>query len=127
MIHNHPIKKLTTEFAENAEAAHGKLFMDVIRQQPSIDKLTAKHILYDMQIEINDSALTGKLERIANQDGVPVEQVAVDLLNSALAEEVAVHELVDFLKPRLDEARTGELIDQSPSEVAQEVHAELGY
>ncbi len=80
-----------------------------------------------MQIEINDSTLTSKLERIAHQDGVSVEQIAVDLLNSALTEEAAVNELVDFLKPRIDEARTGELIDQSPSEVAQEVHTELGY
>ena len=80
----------------------------------------------NMQIKINDSALTSKLEHIAHQDGVSVEQVAVELLNSALAEETAVNELVEFLKPRIDEARTGELIDQSPSEVAQEVHAELG-
>ena len=80
-----------------------------------------------MHIEINDSALTSKLERIASQDGVSVEQVAVDLLNSALAEEVAINKLLDLFKPRIDEAWTGELIDQSPSEVAQEVHAELGY
>ena len=79
-----------------------------------------------MQIEINDSTLTGKLERIAHQEGVPVEQVAVDLPNSALAEEAAANELADFLKPRINEARTSELIDQFPSEVAQEVHTELG-
>lgn len=79
-----------------------------------------------MQITINDSILTSKLERIALQGGVPVEQVAIDLLNSALAENAAVNELIDFLKPRIDEARSGELIDQSPSEVAQEVHTELG-
>ena len=54
-----------------------------------------------MQIEINDSTLTDKLERIAHQDGVSVEQIALDLLNSALAEEAAERELVDFLKPRI--------------------------
>ncbi len=79
-----------------------------------------------MQIEINDSTLTGKLERIAHKDGVSVEQVAVDLLNLALAEEAAVDRLVEFLNPRIDEARKGKLIDQSPSEVANEVHTELG-
>ena len=57
-----------------------------------------------MQIEINDNALTSKLERIASQDGVSVEQVAVDLLNSALAEEVAINKLLDLFKPRIDEA-----------------------
>lgn len=39
-----------------------------------------------MQIEIYDDTLTGKLKRIAQLDGVPVEKVAVDLLSSALAE-----------------------------------------
>ena len=42
-----------------------------------------------MQIEINDKALEGKLERIARQDGVPVEQVAIDLINSALDDDAA--------------------------------------
>lgn len=40
-----------------------------------------------MQIEINDTTITRKLERIAQQDGLSVEQVAVDLINSALSHE----------------------------------------
>jgi len=80
-----------------------------------------------MQIEINDDTLTGKLERIARQDGIPVEQVAVDLINSALDDDdaAAVQALEDFLQPRIDRARRGETVDTTVEEIFSQVRAEL--
>ena len=79
-----------------------------------------------MQIEINDKVLTGKLERIARQDGVSVEQVAVDLINLALDDDAAaVKALEDFLQPRIDRARRGETVDTTVEEIFSQVRAEL--
>ena len=79
-----------------------------------------------MHIEINDKAIAGKLERIANQDGVPVEQVAIDLINSALADDAAaIKALEDFLQPRIDRARRGETVDTTVEEIFSQVRAEL--
>ena len=79
-----------------------------------------------MQIEINDEVLTSKLERIALQDGMPVEQVAVDLINSALNDDaVAIKALEDFLQPRIDRARRGETVDTTVEEIFSQVRAEL--
>lgn len=79
-----------------------------------------------MHIEINDKALEGKLERIAHQDGVPVEQVAVDLINSALDDDaVAVKALEDFLQPRIDRARRGETVKVTVEEIFDRVDKEF--
>ena len=79
-----------------------------------------------MQIEINDEVLTGKLERIARQDGVSVEQVAVDLINSALDDDAAaIKALEDFLQPRIDRARRGKTVDTTVEEIFSQVRAEL--
>ena len=79
-----------------------------------------------MQIEINDKALEGKLEIIAAQDGVPVEQVAVDIIHTALAdEEAAVRALEDFLQPRIDRAHRGETVDTTVEEIFDRVDKEF--
>ena len=79
-----------------------------------------------MQIEINDEVLTSKLERIAVQDGVSVEQVAVDLINSALDDDAAaIKALEDFLQPRIDRARRGETVKTTVEEIFDRVDKEF--
>ena len=79
-----------------------------------------------MQIEINDKVLASKLECIALQDGVSVEQVVVNLINSALDDDAAaIKALEDFLQPRIDRARRGETVDTTVEEIFSQVRAEL--
>ena len=78
-----------------------------------------------MQIEINDDTLTGKLERIAQQDGVSVEQVAVDFIKSGLDQADPVGALETFLQPTIDCARRGEFSTRSTEDIVKDVYQEL--
>lgn len=67
-----------------------------------------------------------QLKAVAALSGKTLKEYVLEKTLPSNDKEAAMNELVEFLKPRIEEARSGELIDQSPSEVAKEVYAELG-
>ena len=79
-----------------------------------------------MNIALDDSTVKA-LEHRAQEMGIEVEPMTNELLKTVIADEaVALQEFEDFMRPRIEEVKRGELINQSPSEIAAEVYKELG-
>ncbi|MEM0965343.1 MAG: hypothetical protein AAGJ81_04205 [Verrucomicrobiota bacterium] len=78
-----------------------------------------------MLIEITDAEIAGKLEHIAAQDGVSVEQVAVDFIKSGVDQSDAIKDLEAHLQPSIEQAERGEFSPRSVQDIVKDVYQEL--
>ncbi len=68
-----------------------------------------------------------QLKALATQSGKSIEDYVLGktLLLDA-EDETDMQEFLEFLKPRIEEASRGEVVNQSVTEIVEEVYKELG-